>query len=114
MNAINRREQKVVCVATINVWIGNTVETLQLYDGPTPEPERVYTVDGFIESGFILDAPRSGSLPGIALVEIPCSLTSATMEPLGWPIAAFRPLDERATDISALLCITAPAEEMAQ
>ena len=108
MNGINRRGQKVVCVAEVTVIVGD-ISALRKYDGPAPRREAVYTVDGFIES--VLLAGPFGTVPGIALMEIPCVLKPPGMQPMGWPIAAFRPLDQRETDISELRKLATPVTE---
>jgi hypothetical protein len=105
MNGINRRGQKVVCIAEINVFLGPG--SFNPYGGPIPRPDETYTVEGFIESGFILSEIGSGRVPGLALREMPCAFFG-TGEPMGWPVAGFKPVDERKTDISDLM--PAPAE----
>lgn len=111
MSGINRQGQKVVCVAFINVWLGDNPGTLHIYEGARPIPDEVYTVDGFVESGAILTEHHAGTLPGIALVEIPCALKCPSMEPLGWPIAAFRAIDARETDISEIIRLATPVKQ---
>ncbi len=69
MNGINRRGQKVVCIAVINVFLGPG--DIHPYGGPVPQVDGVYTVEGFIDSGFILDEMRR--LPGLELREMPCA-----------------------------------------
>jgi hypothetical protein len=111
MSGINRRGQKVACIAHMNVWIGRTAATLAPYEGTVPKVDEVYTVDGFIESGFLLGSPTPGTVPGIALVEIVCPLTDPGMKPMGWPMAGFAPVDERETDISELRKLATPVTE---
>jgi hypothetical protein len=101
MNPINRRGQKVVCVVEFDL-----VSTRGgKYGGPGPLLDEVYTVINFIDNTgkFIPDADDDLSL-GIELLEVPSPISPPG--PLGWPIIAFRPADERKTDISDLIRLT--------
>ena len=96
MNPINRVGQKVVCVMPANVWLLGVCISLTDY----PVKDRVYTVSGF---------ENSLSHPGIHLTELsgitcPCK----GLKDLAWPISAFRPVDERKTDISQFTKLTKP------
>lgn len=100
MNPINRRGQKVVCVIAFEYEIcGSTPEVSSLSLG------EVYTVDDFLDLSHALVEARLW--PGITLVEYPglrIKLASTGVwEPMGWPLVAFRPVDERETDISDLV-----------
>jgi hypothetical protein len=88
MNAINRIGQKVICVGPEMIWrsVCPTLEVL-------PVRGQVYTVTGFEEVD---------GLPAIHLREIEgfsCECGGFSNAP--WLISAFRPVDERKTDISA-------------
>jgi hypothetical protein len=88
MNAINRIGQKVVCITHKTVWL-HVCPKMKNY----PELGGVYTVMGF--------ATLDGDIPGIHLREIggfTCQCAQFNEQP--WPLAAFRPVDTRKTDIS--------------
>jgi hypothetical protein len=100
MNAINRRGQKVICVQDHALWANFCC------DLPWPLLDQIYTVSGFGEIEHH---------PGIFLLELPpvsCSCHQLSGAP--WPIECFRPLDQRATDISALTKILDPTLELSQ
>lgn len=91
MNPINRIGQKVVCTGDERIWLFFICPTLKDY----PKRGEVYTVAGF-ETTY-------AGLPGIHLREVAdleCACSGITGAP--WLITAFRPLDERKTDISEL------------
>jgi hypothetical protein len=108
MNGINRRSQKVICIAEFDLI---DAASGRLYSGPTPQINEVYTVDAFVDSGPLVDTDGiltdgSHDAPGITLVELKSPKTKSKYggrRPLGWPIVGFRPLLERGTDISALV-----------
>jgi hypothetical protein len=90
MNPINRIGQKVRCVGDERVWLLFVCPTLKVF----PRNGVTYTVAGFEEHQ---------GLPCIHLREIAgleCACKSLSGVP--WLIAAFRPLDERETDIGEL------------
>jgi len=115
MNGINRRGQKVVCIMTLVIedCAGN------LPDLTLPEEGEVYTVADFRDSGMVYEHQSidGEGLPGIDLVEISSirGTDFETKEPvvLGWPIVAFEPLDERATDIKIFTDLLEPVTEPA-
>lgn len=100
MNPINRRGQKVVCVVDFEFEMGDgSVPKVQL-----PNIDEVCTVADFVDLSFALEDPANW--PGITLVEHPVRIKrkdTGTWAPMGFPIIAFRPVDERQTDISELL-----------
>lgn len=88
MNGIDRIGQKVVCVVPVEFWLLGICISMPAF----PRQDRTYTVAGFEDS--------SGH-PGIHLQEIagidcPCRKLTNT----AWPLSAFRPVNERKTDIS--------------
>lgn len=96
MNPINRIGQKVCCVGDERVWFAFVCPSLKVY----PKKGEVYTVAGF---------ETYAGLPGIHLREIggiECACNGLSGVP--WLISAFRPLDERRTDISELQSLLAP------
>jgi hypothetical protein len=100
MNAINRIGQKVVCVAENAIW-SYVCETLRVH----PMKGSVYTVTGF--------ATIISDIPGIHLRELggfTCSCSGADNQ--AWPISAFRPLDQRKTDISEFEKLLVGLEEV--
>lgn len=110
MNGINRRGQKVVCVIEVEY---ETVSGAVCPFGPTLN--EVYTVRNFIDrnKGVIqcIDLPDFPLDLFIDLVEIESPVVVRTQEPIGWPIAAFRPVQTRETDIGELLKLTKPARQ---
>lgn len=101
MNGINRRGQKVVCVMEFEIADpeGN------VYRGPQPVLDGVYTVIDFIDNGRHAISSDGDVRPGLDLLEVPG--LRAPRNPVvrfGWPIIGFRPMveDERKTDISEL------------
>jgi len=109
MNGINRRGQKVVCVAEIELVLlsGRT------YPGPMPQVDETYTVVDFAHSGCVrgIGIEAEALAPGIVLREIPSPRSTADHRLFGFPIIAFRPLDERETDIGDLLKLQAPTKQ---
>ena len=102
--SINRVGQKVVCVASASLW--QFVCSRYYIIGGFPEFGRTYTVTAFEN---IVPSGR----PGVHLAEMPgLTCECKSIRNSSWPIAAFRPVDERETDISALQALldTAPAE----
>jgi hypothetical protein len=94
MNPINRDGQKVICVSDHRAWLF-VCPTITVY----PRARETYTVSGFAP---IKMKDGSEDIPGIHLRELEgftCSCGGFTNEP--WPVEAFRPVDERKTDISA-------------
>lgn len=101
MNGINRRGQKVVCIADMVITCRSHTGIERKYPGPFPVMEGVYTVVNFIMSGIDMDEPDKGKSPGLELAEVPTVMCCCGCgAKAGWPIFAFRPLDERKTDIS--------------
>lgn len=93
MNPINRIEQKVLCVGDERIWLAFVCPSLREY----PKKGQVYTVTGF---------ETYGGLPGIHLREVaPIACECMGVSGLPWLISAFRPLDERKTDIGELQSI---------
>jgi hypothetical protein len=90
MSSINRVGQKVVCtVGEWKAWVVVCSSTME----SRPREGEVYTVTGF--------ADDSRGCPAIHLLELrgyDCACRDASNEP--WDIRAFRPADERKTDIS--------------
>ncbi len=99
MNGINRRGQKVICVASFSIHglFGEVVPH------QTPQPDHVYTVADFIDCIGASVEGQYGRMPGIDLVEVPVIILRGTNKPSGWPLVGFRPADERKTDISDLV-----------
>lgn len=102
MNGINRRDQKVVCVMQIDVEDGKG----HIFPGPYPEVDKVYTVEDFVDSGMVRETGED-MVPGITLRELASirgrRVGDGERRVMGWPIIAFRPLDERKTDIGDLV-----------
>lgn len=93
MNPINRIGQKVRCVGDERVWLTMVCPSLKDY----PRKGEVYTVTGF-ESYH--------GLAGIHLREVaPLECDCKRISGVPWLISAFRPLDERQTDISEFTSI---------
>jgi hypothetical protein len=89
MNPINRVGQKVRCVGDERVWLFMVCPVLKSY----PKRGEIYTVAGF---GDVAGTGRPGiHLREIADLECACKQTSG----VPWLLSAFRPLDERKTDI---------------
>lgn len=87
---INRIGQKVVCVWP--AW-AHGCGSLKCF----PLENETYTVTAFART-----AGRDNGLPGIHLAELPgFECECKNIGPSSWPIIAFRPVDERETDISA-------------
>src|SRR5882672_1074296 len=109
MNGINRRGQKVECIAIF--------EVVTHLDTPMviPDVGVEYTVSDFLLSGKVVSETPGEHLgdaaPGIALIEIPIPRCICCGQTMGWPIMGFRPLvaDESKTDISALVDIAKTA-----
>jgi hypothetical protein len=100
MNAINRIGQKVICVAENAIW-QYLCETIRTH----PIKGSIYTVTGF--------APIMGDVPGIHLRELDgFSCTCSGVANAAWPISAFRPLDQRKTDISQFEKLLVGLEEV--
>lgn len=96
MNAINRVGQKVCCVAPEQIWL-IVCPSIREY----PRKGQVYTVIAF-EDVF--------GLAGVRLREIGGnSCKCAGFEDKPWLLAAFRPLDERKTDIGELQTLLNPS-----
>jgi hypothetical protein len=108
-----RAGQKVVCIAEIEI------ETPwgTIYDGPVPQLDATYTVTGFGDTGM---QPAAGN----TIPNLDCGITVAELRgprarPTGtnvwreltWPIAIFRPLDERQTGISIFTGMLTPQRE---
>lgn len=88
---INRVGQKVACVWPAETWRAGCPAIRQY-----PVYIEVYTVAAFAETA-------GRPLPGIHLVELPgFQCACKRIAPSAWPLSAFRPADERQTDISAL------------
>jgi hypothetical protein len=88
MNPINRIGQKVICVVPDRFWTQQVCPSLKV----TPRKGEVYTVTGFEDLNGV---------PCIHLREIAglsCECGGINNAP--WLIAAFRPVNERKTDIS--------------
>lgn len=103
MNGINRRGQKVRCIAGFYIETCNG-DVLPPACPLTPQVGETYTVDGFLLTGIVVDrgtVTKHG--PGIVLREINSPTCDCCSNLMGWPIVAFRPLDERKTDISTLV-----------
>jgi len=102
MNGINRRGQKVRCVERIVILNGS--DPMRPKALPfVPLLEQVYTVADFIPSLPKQGFEDDGQQPGISLYEMPCLTMEHDGRPVGWPIRSFRPVDERKTDISAMV-----------
>lgn len=106
MTGINRVGQKVICVVEIEI----ETPRGEVYLGPLPVLDEVYTVTGFAETGMRAAVTMDANLDvGITVAEIPTlrgrhRKTGAWID-LAWPIMLFRPVDERQTDISDLVKI---------
>ena len=89
MNPINRIGQKVVCNVDRSLWLlygcGNVLKM-------APNKGDVFTVSGF---------ETWRGIPCIHLRELANMECTCLKYSSPWPIAAFRPVDERTTDISA-------------
>jgi hypothetical protein len=88
MNPINRIGQKVICVVPDRFWTQQVCPSLKVI----PRKDEVYTVTGFEDLHGV---------PCIHLREIvglSCECGGLNNAP--WLIQAFRPVDERKTDIS--------------
>lgn len=97
MNAINRVGQKVKCIGDERIWLLLVCPTLKVF----PRLGETYTVAGF---------EHYQAFPAIHLREI-AGLSCACLRISGvpWLISAFKPLDERETDISELRALLVPA-----
>ena len=108
MHAINRRGQKVVCIADIQV--------ICAVCGPAKVPEKngVYTVTdfgNFDTRGLPKMTAKEICIPGIHLAEVPdiascpCDAPGMVtpMVPLPWPLMLFKPVFEGKTDISEIV-----------
>lgn len=96
MNPINRVGQKVRCVGDERVWLIFVCPSLKQY----PKQGEVYTVSGF---------ETYAGLPAIHLREIgdlECACLRVSGAP--WLLSAFKPLDERKTDIGELQSLLNP------
>ena len=100
MNPINRIGQKVICVGDERVWFVYVCPTIVDF----PKRGEVYTVAGFANVG-------DSTLPGIHLREVP-PLECACKSIVGaaWLLSAFRPVDERKTDISEFNSLLTPTK----
>lgn len=102
MNPINRRGQKVRCIADFELELANG----ELYRGPVPKCGETYTVQDFVDNSGIAvadDGDTEDIGPAIVLFEIGSPFLRVSRRVIGWPICVFRPVDERETDISALI-----------
>lgn len=99
MNGIDRRSQRVICVCKLTVCLedGGTLSN----DPRVPQKWAVYTVDDFVPAIFV--PGFIGPQPGITLREVQTPVCCVTEAPSGWPIIAFRPVDERKTGIGELV-----------
>lgn len=103
MNGINRRGQKVECIAGMAVYHRD-------FDNPTGDPVpvqgKVYTVDDFIPAGVVF-VEYIGFLekdgPGIVLREVPTVKCTCCDKVMGWPMGAFRPVTDRKNDAEAFI-----------
>jgi hypothetical protein len=95
--AIDRVGQKVVCVVEFDIFLLDGSRY-----GPVPVKDQVYTVAAFGEFPFSFDQARKG-MPGISLVEVPDIQAPRSGSEAPWPMIAFRPVDERKTDISEIV-----------
>jgi hypothetical protein len=100
MNGINRRGQKIVCIMEMDIEGPTGIP----YDGETPKIDRVYTVADFIDNeGLLAPHAEMNTHAALDLFELPALKLKGQTRRAGWPIICFRPLDERETDISALV-----------
>lgn len=100
MNGIDRRSQKVVCILEIEFATPRGVAIAC----PVPSVDGVYTVADFVSLEEFFEDPDLH--PGITLTDFPtfvATLTGGRRVRGGWPIVAFRPVDERKTDIGELI-----------
>lgn len=96
---INRVGQKVVCMWPAWAWAAGCASLSRF-----PLENAVYTVDAFART-----AGRDNGVPGIYLAELPgFECECKKIAPSSWPLSAFRPADERHTDISALKDLLTP------
>ena len=94
---INRIGQKVVCV-----WPAHAFKAACYAIQQFPVEKEAYTVSAFADTA-------GHPLPGIHLAELPgfaCACKRVASS--SWPLIAFRPADERQTDISALKDLLKP------
>ncbi len=94
MNGINRRGQRVECICTVTGHVGGVEGTFPGW----PKAGQFYIVDDFIHS-----KTERGRTPGITLLGVKVIRRVEDYSPVGWPIECFRPVNERKTDISALV-----------
>lgn len=117
MNGINRRGQKVICIMELEIEdAAGNYPLLPI----RPVPGEQYTVADFLDSGMVLedqDVDAAEELPGIVLFEIEPirGRDIVTKQPvvLGWPIIAFKPVDERETSIEMFTDLLEPVTEQA-
>lgn len=108
MHGINRRGQKIVCIAS--------VEVICAICGlaRVPEENGVYTVRDFGEfdtRGLGGMTKTEVCIPGVFLDEVPdiasCPCVApemaVPMKPLPWPLVLFKPVFEGKTDISEIV-----------
>lgn len=111
MSGINRRGQKVVCVIEVEYESATSGELFAI----SPRLGKIYTVRDFVDrnKGVI----RCADLPDfpldlfIDLIELESPVVIRTKEPIGWPIAAFRPVQTRETDLGDLLRLQTPTKQ---
>jgi hypothetical protein len=115
MNGINRRGQKVICIMDLVIEdMAGEVPRLTL-----PEYGEVYTVEDFRDSRMVFEHQSidDDGLPGIDLVEIASihgrDPVTKELIVLGWPIVAFKPVDERRTSIKTFTDLLEPVTEPA-
>ena len=99
MNAINRIGQKVICVIRM---VAQYEDGVCSSEG-VPQVNCAYTVSGFVSAPTQLAPGIVMHSPGITLTEVDSPECSCCGARMGWPIQAFRPVNERKTDIGDLV-----------